>query len=217
VARRVFSKLASAEERGSRHMVTARRDAITPFQLEVLVLAVVARRRRRLGAGGSGARLGVRGSRKRAMPAILPTLAPQRGDSYFGAPQDAPCLHGPLQPRAPASSTRAPSTRTCQRRQPTERRRNPAARPTRRADPRRPPNRSMNRGIETPQRQNAVSLAHAASSLSPDGPPGAASGARSSDSSTSSESSRSSISPWWPDVLIASSYIVTSFGQAQTK
>jgi hypothetical protein len=38
-----------------------------------------------------------------------------------------------------------------------------------------------------------------------------------SDSSTSSESSRSSISPWWPEVLIASSYMVTSFGQATTK
>ena len=37
------------------------------------------------------------------------------------------------------------------------------------------------------------------------------------DSSTSSESSRSSISPWWPEVLIASSYIVTSFGHATTK
>ena len=42
-----------------------------------------------------------------------------------------------------------------------------------------------------------------------------ASGAR--DSSTSSDSSRSSISPWWPDVLIASSYMVTSFGHATTK
>lgn len=34
---------------------------------------------------------------------------------------------------------------------------------------------------------------------------------------TSSESSRRTRSPWCPDVLIASSYIVTSFGQAVTK
>jgi ACT domain len=40
---------------------------------------------------------------------------------------------------------------------------------------------------------------------------------RASDSNTSSDSSRSSISPWWPDVLIASSYMVTSLGQATTK
>jgi len=45
----------------------------------------------------------------------------------------------------------------------------------------------------------------------------AGSSASASASSTSSESSRSSSSPWCPDVLIASSYIVTSFGQATTK
>src|SRR5439155_22211730 len=56
-------------------------------------------------------------------------------------------------------------------------------------------------------------LAHACSSS----PPTAAETERSSDSQTSSVSSRSSISPWWPEVLIASSYIVTSFGQQTTK
>ena len=44
-----------------------------------------------------------------------------------------------------------------------------------------------------------------------------ATGSSASDSSTSSDSSRSSISAAWPDVLIASSYMVTSFGQATVK
>src|SRR5207237_5607754 len=56
-------------------------------------------------------------------------------------------------------------------------------------------------------------LAHACASS----PPTAAGTERFSDSQTSSVSSRSSISPWWPEVLIASSYIVTSFGQQTTK
>src|SRR5205823_13062663 len=59
-------------------------------------------------------------------------------------------------------------------------------------------------------------LAHACSSF-PFRAPSAAGDDRSSDSQTSSVSSRSSISPWWPEVLIASSYIVTSFGQQTTK
>src|ERR1700680_3169424 len=47
--------------------------------------------------------------------------------------------------------------------------------------------------------------------------PAPASGARSSASRSSSEISRSLISPWCPEVLMASSYMVTSFGQATTK
>src|SRR6202011_175867 len=56
-------------------------------------------------------------------------------------------------------------------------------------------------------------LAHGASSRSAT----ATAAGRSSASSTSSDSSRSSSAPWCPEVLIASSYIVTSFGQATTK
>src|SRR5439155_15935032 len=59
-------------------------------------------------------------------------------------------------------------------------------------------------------------LAHACSSF-PFRASSATGSDSSSDSQTSSVSSRSSISPWWPEVLIASSYIVTSFGQQTTK
>src|SRR5207245_5653250 len=53
--------------------------------------------------------------------------------------------------------------------------------------------------------------AHVCSSF-PSPPPTAAGTGRPSDSQTSSVNSRNSISPWWPEVLIASSYIVTSLG-----
>src|SRR5919197_5040982 len=59
-------------------------------------------------------------------------------------------------------------------------------------------------------------LAHANSSSPPRVAAASGTGGA-SDSQTSSVSSRSSSAPWWPEVLIASSYMVTSFGQQTTK